>query len=84
MGCWICGENHRREDCDADKSAMLCNICGKEINHVTKVCLQQFAGSTAAGLPGGRPATPGLQSEMVAMEERRVKKRSYAQVVGRQ
>ena len=61
---------------------MLCNICGKENNHVTAVCLQQFAGTTAAGQPPGRPATPGFQSGMVAMEERRVRKRSYAQVAG--
>ena len=75
-------ERPRREDCGIENSAMLCNICGKENNHVTAVCLQQFASSTAAGLPGGTPAIPGLQSGMVAMEERRVKKRSYAQVVG--
>ena len=82
MGCWICGEDHRRNLCNADKSSMVCNICGKEQNHVTKVCLQQFSGATVAGQPGGRPPTPGLQSGMVAMEERRVKKCSYAQVVG--
>ena len=23
MGCWICGGEHRREMCDAEKSAML-------------------------------------------------------------
>ena len=78
MGCWICGGEHRRDVCDADKSSMFCNICGKENNHVTAVCLQQFAGSTAAGLPGERPATPGLQSGMVAMKERSVKEQSYA------
>ena len=82
MGCWICGGEHRREMCDAEKSAMLCNICGKEASHVTAVCLQQFAGATAAGQPPGRPSTPGFQSGMVAMEERRYKKRSYAQVAG--
>ena len=81
MGCWICGGEHRHHDCDVDKSSMLCNICGMENNHVTAVCLQKFAGSTAAGLPGGRSATPGLQSGMVVMEEKRVKKQSYAQVV---
>ena len=47
---------------------------------MTTVCLQQFADSTPAGQPGGRPATPGLQSGMVAMEQRRTKKPSYAQV----
>ena len=60
MGCWICGGDHRRDLGDADKSSMVCNICGKEQNHITKVCLQQFAGSTVAGQPGGRPPTPGL------------------------
>ena len=78
MGCWICGGEHRRDVCNEDKSCMLYNICGKENNHVTAVCLQQLAGSTPAGQPAGRPATPGLQSGMVAMEEKRVKKRSYA------
>ena len=80
MGCWICGGDHRRNVCDADKSCMLFEMCGKEKNHVTAVCLQQFADSTPAGQPGGRLATPGLQSGMVAMEQRRKKKRSYAQV----
>ena len=78
MGCWICGSDHRRDVCNADKSGMLCEMCGKEKNHVTAVCLQQFADSTPTGQPGGRPATPGLQSGMVAMEQRRMKKRSYA------
>ena len=27
MGCWICGEDHRRDLCEADKSSMVCNIC---------------------------------------------------------
>ena len=80
MGCWICGEEHRRDLCQADRSSMVCNICGRTENHVTKVCLQQFAGATASGQPGGRPPTP--QSGMVVMEERRTKKRSYAQVAG--
>ena len=80
MGCWICGGQHRRDTCDADKSNMICGLCGREKNHVTAVCLQQFADSTPAGQPGGKPATPGAQSGMVVMEERRTKKRSYAQV----
>ena len=80
MGCLICGGDHRRDVCDADKSCMLCEICGKEKNHMTAVCLQQFADSTPAGQPGGRLATPGLQSRLVAMEQRRTKIRSYAQV----
>ena len=58
MGCWICGADHRRENCDADRSTMKCNICSMEKNHVTSVCLQQFADSTASGQPPGRPSTP--------------------------
>ena len=83
IGCWICGGQHRCDSYDADRSNMLCEMCGKEKSHVTAVCLQQFADSYPAGQPGGRPATPGPgQSGMVAMEERRTKKnRSYAQVV---
>ena len=83
MGCWICGGQHKRDNCDADRSNMLCEMYGKEKNHVTAVCLQQFADSPPAGQPGGKPSTPGPgQSEMVAMKERRTKKkRSYAQVV---
>ena len=60
MGCWICAGQHRRDSCDADKSTMVCELCGKEKNHVTAVCLQYFADSSPAGQPGGRPATPGL------------------------
>ena len=59
MGCWICGGDHRRENCDADKSTMKCNICSMENNHVTSVCLQQFADTTASGQPPGRHSTPG-------------------------
>jgi len=61
---------------------MKCNICAKENNHVTAVCLQQFADTTAAGQPSGRPSTSGLQAGMVAMEERRVRKRTYALAAG--
>ena len=30
MGCWICGGQHRCDSCDADRSNMLCEMCGKE------------------------------------------------------
>ena len=83
MGCWLCGGQHRLDSCDADRSNMLCEMCGEEKNHVTAVYLKQFADSSPAGQPGGRPSTPGPgQSRIVAMGERRTKKkRSYAQVV---
>ena len=77
IGCWVCWGQHRPYSCDADKSNMLCELCGKEKNHVTAVCLQQFADSSPARQPGGRPATPGIQSGMVPVE---TKKPSYAQV----
>ena len=81
MGCWCCGGDHRRELCEADKSKMKCNICAMENSHVSSVCLQQFAGA-AVGQPSGRPPTPGLQAGMVALEGRRMRKRTYAQAAG--
>ena len=30
MGCWICGGQDRRDNCDADRSSMLCEMCVKE------------------------------------------------------
>ena len=54
MGFWVCGGQHRRDSCDADKSNMICELCGKEKNHVTAVCCLQTAlrqDSPAAGQP---------------------------------
>ena len=54
MGCWVCGGQHRRDSCDANKSNMICELCGKEKNHVTAVCCLQTAlrqDSPAAGQP---------------------------------
>ena len=59
------------------KLNMLRELCGKENNLVTAVCLQKFADSSPAGQPVGKPATPGIQSGMVVVE---TKKPSYAQV----
>jgi hypothetical protein len=42
MGCWVCGGQHRHDNCKVDKSGMICEMCGKEQNHVTAVCLKQF------------------------------------------
>ena len=42
MGCWVCGGQHRHDNCKVDKSGMICEMCGKEQNHVIAVCLKQF------------------------------------------
>ena len=57
IGCWICGGQHRRDKCEADKSGMICELCGIKKNHVTAVCLRQWTDSSPAGQPGGRPGT---------------------------
>lgn len=58
---------------------MKCQTCGMERSHLTKVCLRQWDDYEApAGEPRGRPATPGPEQGMVAVEGGR---RSYAQVV---
>ena len=43
MGCWICSGQHRRDTCDSNRSNMLCDMFGKEKNHISAICLQQFA-----------------------------------------
>ena len=57
IGCWIGGGQHRHDKCEADKSGMICELCGIKKNHVTAVCLRQWTDSSPAGQPGGRPGT---------------------------
>ena len=63
-GCWCCGAEHSRSECKADKSNMVCQLCGLEKSHVTAVCLKQWDDQEApAGQPRGRPATRGRSTE---------------------